>query len=75
MAVNQTVSITFVVKQGATAYYQTGFTIDGSAVTLKWQNGVTPSGGNINSLDTYTFAITKTASATYTVLASLAKFA
>jgi hypothetical protein len=75
MSIGQTITVTFITTQGATAYYNNAVTIDGNAVTPKWQNGVTPTAGDINSLDVYTFAIVKTANATYTVLASLAKFA
>ena len=75
MSTGQTITVTFITTQGATAYYNNAVTIDGNAVTPKWQNGVTPSAGDINSLDVYTFAIVKTANATFTVLASLAKFA
>jgi hypothetical protein len=58
-----------------TAYYPTGFTIDGSAVTPKWLGGTAPSSGNINSVDAYVYTIIKTAASTYTVLASQNKFA
>jgi hypothetical protein len=75
MAVGETRTITFLVPQGTTAYYQSAFTIDGSSVTPKWQLGVTPSSGNASSIDIYVFSIVKTASATYTVLASQTKFA
>jgi len=75
MAVGETRTITFLVPQGTTAYYQSSFTIDGSSVTPKWQLGVTPSSGNASSIDVYVFSILKTASATYTVLASQTKFA
>jgi len=61
--------------QGSTAYYQTGFQIDGSSVTPKWQGGSAPSAGNINGIDIYTYTIVKTGSAAYTVLASLTQFA
>lgn len=75
MAVGETRTITFLVPQGSTAYYQSAMTIDGSSVTPKWQLGVTPSSGNASSIDVYVFSILKTASATYTVLASQTKFA
>jgi hypothetical protein len=75
MAVGETRTITFLVPQGSTAYYQSSFTIDGSSVTPKWQLGVSPSSGNASSIDVYVFSILKTASATYTVLASQTKFA
>jgi hypothetical protein len=63
------------VTNGATAYYQTGFQVDGSSVTPKWQGGTAPSAGNASSVDVYTFTVIKTASATFTVLGSQTKFA
>ena len=75
MAVGETRTITFLSAQGSTAYYQTGLTIDGSAVTPRWQNGVTPTSGNTTGLDIYVLSIIKTAANTFTVLESLTKFA
>ena len=52
------------------------FQIDGATVTPKWQGGAAPSGGNNGALDTYAYTIIKTAATpTYTVLASITKFA
>lgn len=75
MAIGETRTITFLATQGSTAFYQTGLTVDGSSVTLKWQNGFTPTFGNINGIDVYVLAIIKTASGTFTVLESTTKFA
>jgi hypothetical protein len=75
MAVGQTVTIAFLVTQGSTAYYTTAFQIDGTSVTPKWQGGTAPTKGNASGIDVYTYSITKTASATYTVLASQTQFA
>lgn len=58
-----------------TAYYANAFTIDGSAVTPKYQNGTAFSAGSANAIDIYTYTIFKTANATFTVLAGLTKFA
>jgi hypothetical protein len=74
MSVGQTVSVTFLSTQGATAYYNSAVTIDGAAVTPKWQGGTAPTIGNASGIDTYTYAIIKTASATFTVLASQTQF-
>ena len=70
-------SFTFVVMatQGSTAYYQSAMQIDGNSVTPKWAGGTAPAAGNISSIDVYTFVVLKTASATFTVLASQTKFA
>ena len=75
LANGQSATVAFLVTNGSTAYKPTVFQVDGSAVTPKWQGGVAPSIGNANSIDSYTFTIVKTASATFTVLASQVKFA
>lgn len=71
----QTQTVVFRNTNGATAYYATAFQIDGTSVTPKWLNGTAPAAGNASAVDVYTFAITKTATATYTVFASVVKFA
>jgi len=75
MAIGETVTAVFSCTNGSTAYYMTALTIDGNAQTVKWQGGTAPAAGNASSVDVYSFAITKTASATFTVLGSLTKFA
>ena len=75
LAVGQAVTVAFLNTDGTTGYYNNAITIDGASVTPKWINGAAPTTGYSNSVDTYTYTIIKTASATYTVLATLAKFA
>jgi len=75
LSTGQSVTCTLLVTNGTTAYRPTAFQIDGSAVTPKWQGGYTPVTGNASSIDVYTFAIVKTASATYTVLAAQTQYA
>ena len=75
MSIGQTVTVTFMVTQGATAFYNNLIQVDGTAVTPKWQGGTAPTSGNASAIDVYTFAIVKTAAATFTVLASVSKFA
>lgn len=75
LLVANSVTVVFLVTNGATAYYPTAFTVDGSAVTPKWLSGSAPSGGNASSIDSYSFTIIKTSGATYTILASQARFA
>jgi hypothetical protein len=75
MATNDSISITMLATQGSTAYYNSAVTIDGVSVTPKWQGGSAPTSGNASGIDSYTYVIYKTASATYTVLASQTKFA
>lgn len=74
MATGDVVTVTFLVKQGGTAYYNSAVQVDGSAVTPLYQGGTAWSAGNINSVDAYTYAITKTAAATFTVFASQVQF-
>jgi len=75
MAVGQSISCAALMTQGSTAYYLNAYQIDGSAVTPKWQGAAAPAAGNASGIDVYTFTIIKTASATFTVLASVAQFA
>jgi hypothetical protein len=75
MATGESLTIVFLVTQGATAYYNSAFQIDGSAVTPKWLGGDAPTEGNASGVDAYTYAIVKTGSATFTVFASVAAFA
>ena len=75
LATGDAITVTHLVTQGATAYYNNAVQIDGVSVTPKWQNGAAPANGSTNSIDVYTYTIIKTASATYTVIASQSKFA
>jgi hypothetical protein len=78
MAIGQTATLTLMITNGATAYYPTAWQIDGVALTagtnLRW-TGTAPTAGNASAIDVYSLSITKTASATYMVLASQTKFA
>ena len=73
MNTGESITVTLSVTMGATPYYNTSVTIDGGAVTPKWLGGA-PSAGYASSVNTYSFTITKTGAATFTVLASLVSF-
>jgi hypothetical protein len=75
MSTGQSMTVAFLVTQGATAYYNSAVQVDGSSVTPKWQGGTAPNAGNANSIDTYSYTIIKTGSAAFTILASQTKFA
>ena len=75
MAIGDSISVTMLTTQSATAYYNSAVQVDGNSVTPKWQGGTAPTSGNASSIDCYTYVIIKTASATFTVLASVTKFA
>jgi hypothetical protein len=60
MATGESLSATFLVTNGATAYYNSAVQVDGSSVTPKWQGGSAPTSGNASSIDSYTYVIIKT---------------
>jgi hypothetical protein len=75
LATGQSVTVAFLVTQGATAYYNSAVQVDGttSGVTTRWIGGA-PTTGNASGIDSYRYLIIKTGSATYTVLASVTQF-
>jgi hypothetical protein len=75
MATGQSITVAFLVTQGATAYYNTAVQVDGGAVTPRYQGGTAWTAGNASSIDAYVYTIIKTANATFTVLASQTRFA
>ncbi len=75
MSVGQSLTMAFLVTNGATPYYQSAFQVDGSSVTPKWQNGTAISSGNANSIDIYAITIVKTANATFTAFIGRTRFA
>ena len=74
LATGQSVTVAFLVTQGATAYYNSAVQVDGVAVTPKWQGGTAPTAGNASSVDVYVYTIVKTGSAAFTVFASQTQF-
>jgi hypothetical protein len=75
MDVGESITVAYVSKQNATAYYNTTVQVDGSTVTPVWQGGSAPVGGNSTSNDVYTYTAIKTAASTFTVLAAQTQFA
>ena len=68
-------SSTFVIfVPNATAYYVNTIKIDNVTITPYWQGGSAVVGGNANSIDIYTFAVLKTANATFKVFASQVRY-
>jgi len=76
MTTGQSLTVAFLVTQGATAYYNNVVQVDGttSGVTTKWQGSAAPTAGNASSVDVYTYSIVKTGSATFTVFATQTQF-
>jgi hypothetical protein len=75
MSTGQSVTVTHLVTQGGTAYYNSAVTVDGTSVTPKWSGGTAPSAGNANSVDVYSYTLIKTGSGSFTVFASQTRYA
>lgn len=74
MSTNDSLTVVFLVTQGATAYYNNAFTIDGTSVTPKYQGGTAWTSGNASGIDAYSYTIVKTGSAAFTVFAAQTQF-
>ena len=74
MTTGDSLTVVFLVTQGATAYYNNALQIDGSSVTPKYQGGTAPTSGNASGIDAYSYTIVKTGSAAFTVLAAQTQF-
>jgi hypothetical protein len=77
MATGQSITVAFLVTQGATAFFNNVVQVDGttSGVTTRYQGGTAWTSGNASSIDAYVYTIIKTANATFTILASQTRFA
>lgn len=76
LTVNDSISVVFAAKQGATAYYANAFKVDTTVTpTVFWQGGTTPSSGNSNSVDFYACTLLRTSTAAYSLFISQTKFA
>ncbi|NDC95948.1 hypothetical protein EB077_11635, partial [bacterium] len=74
LATNRAVTVALLATQGATPKYNNIIQVDGNAIVPKYQGGVAWTYGNASGIDVYVYTIIKTASATYTVLASQTQF-
>lgn len=74
MSTNDSLTVVFLVTNGATAYYNNALTIDGTSVTPKYQGGTAWTAGNASGVDVYTYTIVKTGSAAFTVFAAQTQF-
>ena len=74
MSIGDTLTVS-VITTAAAGGFSAQWTIDGAAVTEKWNGGSAPSAGGSSGYDMYTLNIIKTANATYTVLANVVNFA
>jgi hypothetical protein len=75
LPIGKSLTIAFLVTQGATPYNASSFMIDGGTITPKWAGGTAPTAGDANCINIYTYTIIKTGSAAYTALGSVGKYA
>jgi hypothetical protein len=75
MTTGQVVTIALMATQGATAYYNSAITIDGTSITPKYQGGTAWTAGNASGVDIYTYTIVKTGNSAFTVFTSQTQFA
>jgi hypothetical protein len=75
LATGRSVTVALMATQGATPYYNNTIQVDGNTIVPKYQGGIAWTGGNASGIDVYVYTIIKTASATFTILASQTKFA
>ncbi len=55
LANSESISAVVMATQGATPYYANSVLIDGVTVTPKWQDALSPVGGNASSVDIYNY--------------------
>lgn len=73
MSISETITVVAQFVMGNTTYYNNVVSIDGVSVTPKWLDGAAPIAGNANSIDIYTFTITKIGNGLFSVLASMTR--
>jgi hypothetical protein len=74
LATGRSVTVVLMATQNATPCYNNIIQVDGNTLIPKYQGGIAWTSGNANAIDVYVYTIIKTASATFTVLASQTKF-
>ncbi len=73
MSTGESVTVTIIYKPNGAGYYE-HVTVDGSSVTEYWNGGNSPSSANAAGIDVITYTLTKTANATYLVLANVQNY-
>ena len=75
LSTGQSITVAALFPMGATPYYVSSFSIDGSSVTPLWAGGDVPVDGNASSTEVYFWTVLKTGAAAYTVFAQRVQFA
>ena len=74
LAVGQSVTTALFIPNGVSNYYVNSLKIDNTTVTPAYSGNSSPTLGNPNSIDIYSFTILKTADATFKVFATQSQF-
>lgn len=74
LATGRSITVALLATQGVSPFYNATVQVDGNTIVPKYQGGVAWTGGNASGIDAYVYTIIKTASATFTVLASQTQF-
>ena len=74
LSVGQSVTTALFIPNGVSNYYINSFKIDNTTVTPAYSGNSSPTLGNPNSIDIYSFTILKTADATFKVFATQSQF-
>jgi hypothetical protein len=74
LTTGQSITVAFLVTQGAVAYYNNAVQVDGTPVTPRYQGSSAWTAGNASSVDIYTYTIMKTGPAAFSVFASQTQF-
>lgn len=74
LSTGQSLTVSVMHVNGSSAFFPSAFQVDGTSVTPKWQVSAIPQAGDVNSINSYSFTILKTANATFTVFASQTRF-
>lgn len=75
LAVGESITVSLFVPNGNTAYYPTGYQIDGTAITPKYQGAAVFNQGNANCTDLYVLFLIKLANNSWSAYVSQTKFA
>ena len=75
LKIGQSFTATLLVTNGTTGYVANTVQVDSAIQTVYWAGGSTPTNGNPNAIDLYSFTIIRTDGVNYTVLASQQKYA
>lgn len=73
LGTGQSLTLAYIIRNGATGYYPTSVLIDGASQAVSW-SGNAPTSGSVSATDSYVFTVIKTGAAVFTTLASKTRY-